>query len=303
MANILLNMFENSIPISVIILILILFRGILNKRYTAKWQYWVWIAITIRLLLPFDITIPEFKSPILIQVENHIVYHNSKAEYEEDNIVEVPEHSTESNTSDSDFTNSNNNILLETTTEFLGKNTIALSDIFCIIWLCGTFLLFSVRMSGYIIAKSVLDKSLQPFNIDISDNLRQLGLDEDVPVYSSDMLTTPVLSGIFRPTVIVPEGCQDDMYLQVAIHHELVHFKRYDVVVKLIIFIVTCIYWYNPCVWLMSKIALEDIELSCDESIYKKMNAQGKNIYGESILKFACSKRNRLKSLLHFQKV
>ena len=73
MANILLNMFENSIPVTVIIMLLILLRGILNKRYTAKWQYWVWVVIAVRLLVPFDISIPNFTSPVSVTVPNRVV--------------------------------------------------------------------------------------------------------------------------------------------------------------------------------------------------------------------------------------
>ena len=296
MAQILLNMFENSIPVSVIILMLLLLRTVLNKRYTAKWQYWVWIVITVRLLIPFDISIPNFTSPISIPVDNYVVYQNTKSEYAENNYAPItPEYDAEANPSvDNTEDDTADRKLLYTASEALGKSTIALSDVLCAIWIFGAFLLLAVRAGGYIIAKKKLDKTLIPYEIDISESLRKLGLDENVPVYCSDMVTTPLLSGIFRPTVIIPENSREDMYLQVAIHHELVHFKRYDVVFKLMLFIVTCIYWYNPCVWLMSKMALEDIELSCDESIYKKMNSQGKNIYGESIIKFAANRKNEL---------
>ncbi len=296
MAQILLNMFENSIPVSVIILMLLLLRTVLNKRYTAKWQYWVWIVITVRLLIPFDISIPNFTSPISIPVDNYVVYQNPKSEYAENDYAPItPEYDAEANPSvDNTEDDTADRKLLYTASEALGKSTIALSDVLCAIWIFGAFLLLAVRAGGYIVAKKKLDKTLIPYEIDISESLRKLGLDENVPVYCSDMVTTPVLSGIFRPTVIIPENSQEDVHLQVAIHHELVHFKRYDVVFKLMLFIVTCIYWYNPFVWLMSKMALEDIELSCDESIYKKMNSQGKNIYGESILKFAANRKNEL---------
>lgn len=47
--------------------------------------------------------------------------------------------------------------------------------------------------------------------------------------------------------------------------HELVHLKRRDLIYKLIIFIGTTIHWFNPVIYLMSKISFEDLELSCDE--------------------------------------
>ena len=102
MANIITNMFENSITVSVIILILFLMRPFLSKRYTAKWRYGVWLALTIRLLVPFDIEIPSFTAPVNIPVENKVVYQvSADSEYgdiistpskgeESDNITETP---------------------------------------------------------------------------------------------------------------------------------------------------------------------------------------------------------------------
>ena len=89
MANILTNMFENSITVSVIILILFLMRPFLSKRYTAKWRYGVWLALTIRLLVPFDIEIPSFTAPVNIPVENKVVYQVS-ADSEYDDVIMTP---------------------------------------------------------------------------------------------------------------------------------------------------------------------------------------------------------------------
>ena len=292
MANILTNMFENSISVSVIILILFLLRPFLSKRYTAKWRYGVWLALTIRLLVPFDIEIPSFTAPVNIPVENKVVYQVS-ADSEYDDVIMTPskgeetDNITETPTADNQLKEK----VFDTAASAMGKNTLAVADILAVVWVCGALLILSVRAGGYIIAKHTLNESLIPFNIDISDSKRKLGLEDEIPVYYSDMVSTPVLSGVIKPIVIVPDNAADDMQLQVAIYHELVHYKRYDVFFKFMLFAVTSIYWFNPVIWLMNSVALEDIELSCDESIFKKMNSEGKNLYGKSILHFAANKR------------
>ena len=90
MADILINMFENSIAVSVIILILFLFRPFLSKRYTAKWPYGVWLVVTVRLLVPFDIEIPNFTAPLNIPVENKVVYQADVAGETADDISTTP---------------------------------------------------------------------------------------------------------------------------------------------------------------------------------------------------------------------
>ena len=53
MTNICLSFFEISISISLIIVLLLLLTPILNKRYAARWKYWIWIVLALRLLIPF----------------------------------------------------------------------------------------------------------------------------------------------------------------------------------------------------------------------------------------------------------
>jgi len=296
MADILINMFENSIAVSVIILILFLLRPFLSKRYTAKWQYGVWLVVTVRLLVPFDIEIPNFTAPLNIPVENKVVYQADVAGETADDIITTPSAGEQSdNMPENTVTdNSLKEKVFDSAASAMGKNSLAVADILAVLWVCGALLIISVRAGSYIIARYTLNESLIPFDIDISESKRKLGLEDEIPVYYSDMVSTPVLSGVIRPIVVVPDNAENDMHLQVAIYHELVHYKRYDVFFKFMLFAVTSIYWFNPVIWLMNTAALEDIELSCDESIYKKMNSEGKNLYGKSILHFAASRKSRL---------
>ena len=154
MANILTNMFENSITVSVIILILFLMRPFLSKRYTAKWRYGVWLALTIRLLVPFDIEIPSFTAPVNIPVENKVVYQVS-ADSEYGDIISTPSKGEESDNITETPTTDNHlkEKVFDTAASAMGKNTLAVADILAVVWVCGALLILSVRAGGYIIAK------------------------------------------------------------------------------------------------------------------------------------------------------
>ncbi len=52
MTNVFLSFLEISIPISFIIAVLLLLTPFLNKRYAAKWKYWIWIVMALRLIIP-----------------------------------------------------------------------------------------------------------------------------------------------------------------------------------------------------------------------------------------------------------
>lgn len=59
--------------------------------------------------------------------------------------------------------------------------------------------------------------------------------------------------GIIQPTVLIPctEYSETDLYL--ILKHELIHYKRHDIEVKVIMFMVQTLYWFNPLIHLMSK--------------------------------------------------
>ncbi len=50
--NLFLSILEISISVGLIVLALILLSPFLNKRYAAKWKYWIWLFLALRLLIP-----------------------------------------------------------------------------------------------------------------------------------------------------------------------------------------------------------------------------------------------------------
>ena len=46
-----------SLSGSILILLIILFRPIFKERFSKSWQYYVWLVVILRLLIPFS---PEF---------------------------------------------------------------------------------------------------------------------------------------------------------------------------------------------------------------------------------------------------
>lgn len=57
--NLVENLAEITLSFSVIIALLLLLTPIIGRRYTAKWRYWVWILIAVRIIFPLNITLPQ----------------------------------------------------------------------------------------------------------------------------------------------------------------------------------------------------------------------------------------------------
>jgi hypothetical protein len=65
------------------------------------------------------------------------------------------------------------------------------------------------------------------------------------------------------------------------------HIHRKDHIIKLVAFLILCIHWFNPLVWIAFMLMSTDMELSCDERVLKKMNEDIKKPYADSLLSLA----------------
>ena len=111
-------------------------------------------------------------------------------------------------------------------------------------------------------------------------------------LYRSDMLLSPMLTGFFRPKIILPDSLDPDSAEGLMVlAHENVHKRRLDNLWKLLAICITCIHWFNPFAWIMLKSFFADMELSCDEAVIRKYNAKQRKDYAESLLRFAEDKR------------
>lgn len=61
-------------------------------------------------------------------------------------------------------------------------------------------------------------------------------------------VTTPFVAGILHPLIYLPEGLGQTQK-QMVLEHENVHIRRLDYLVKPIAFLVCCVHWFNPLVW------------------------------------------------------
>ena len=53
MTKVFLSVLGVSVSVSVMIAVLLLLTPFLNRRYAAKWKYWIWAVLALRLILPF----------------------------------------------------------------------------------------------------------------------------------------------------------------------------------------------------------------------------------------------------------
>lgn len=113
-------------------------------------------------------------------------------------------------------------------------------------------------------------------------------------LYRSEMVLSPVLTGVFHPKIILPAGLDPESTAgKMVLAHENIHRQRLDNLWRALAIGVACMHWFNPLVWLMLKVCLTDMELSCDEVVMRRgrFGTEERKAYASALLHFAEDKR------------
>ena len=105
-------------------------------------------------------------------------------------------------------------------------------------------------------------------------------------------VSTPMLLGVVRPTIVLPQGVEPDR-LGDILAHELTHARRYDLLYKWFAGVVTSLHWFNPLMIVVRRQLSRACELSCDEAVVKRLDAAGRRHYGETLLAMAAGQPPR----------
>ncbi|WP_339837134.1 M56 family metallopeptidase [Paenibacillus sp. FSL R7-0272] len=120
----------------------------------------------------------------------------------------------------------------------------------------------------------------------------KLGIRQHVNLAYSPMLRSPVLVGLTKPTIYLPQAGTAHLNMGLVYHHELTHLKHKDLWVKALTLAVSALHWFNPLVYLLRQEIHTWSEFSCDEKVVQKMSIEDRKRYGETILNVTAGARN-----------
>ena len=108
-------------------------------------------------------------------------------------------------------------------------------------------------------------------------------------VYLADHIPTAFVLGVFRPRIYLPSSLSVEEQRYILLH-EQAHIRRGDHLVLLAGFFALSLHWFNPLVWLAFHLAVNDMELSCDERVLKRMDQRLRPEYSASLLNLAAGR-------------
>ncbi len=138
----------------------------------------------------------------------------------------------------------------------------------------------------------------------------------DGNIWLCDNVKTPFILGIVKPKIYLPSDITAEQ-TSAVIAHEKAHLKGLDHIIKSLGFLVLCLHWFNPFVWLAYWLFCRDIEFACDEKVIKTMENKEKKAYSGTLLSLSMPKKSfaacplafgetgvkgRIKSVLSYKK-
>lgn len=298
-----LTIIEITISTSLIIIPLLLISPLLKKKYTAKWQYIIWLIIAIRLIIPinFDLQQALLKIPVPNTLESNStktdeLLDSNQLTSDSEALTTLTSENTNSTPSHNETgSNTNANFIIETfPSKILNITPLKMVSL---TWLIGAILFLIYQFLGYFSFKKNLLRWSRPLtDEDILINFKaicnELNLVKPIKVMKCKRILSPMTIGLFNPIILLPEVKIPLDELSIILKHELIHVKRHDILYKLIITIANSIHWFNPTVYFMVSEANKDLEFYCDEMVIKNMDIEYKTKYSNAILSVMHSKTN-----------
>ena len=158
------------------------------------------------------------------------------------------------------------------------------------LWLCGSMIAFLWKLIGYHrFLRRMLSHTRSPEEWEES-MLRRLAGNEKVPrLLHSTEVKGPVLIGVWRCILFLPDTAYPPEVLEDVLVHELSHWKRHDLALKWLAALVHGIHWFNPVCWWLPEQIDRDCELACDERVIKNQNPERCRRYGRTLVLVAAS--------------
>ena len=286
METFLLNLLKTSLLGSLAILAMLALKPFWRERYRAKTRCWLWLALALFLLFPVDFSVenapvqaePPKDYTLFVGTEKTTVMAT-------DNLFgDMAEGSGRTPTEVRDAINARPVTNPEQkTTRYIPVTAILFGG-----YLAGAaaFLLYQgvcyahFRRTVRRWRKSVTRADYASLLLDTAREL-QVSAPEMIVC---EAVTTPAVTGLFRPRLLLPHERYDTQELRYILRHELCHLKRRDMLLKLVLLAANAMHWFNPIVYLLLRQADEDIELACDSAATDGLTTPERAAYSRTLL-------------------
>lgn len=114
---------------------------------------------------------------------------------------------------------------------------------------------------------------------------KQYGVKRRIALKRSSEAVSPMLYGIVRPVVLLPDAEYCEKEYRYIFQHELCHYKHGDIWMKYLFIVCRGIYWFCPPIWRLCRYAFTQMEFLCDETVVRGKDKEEKREYSMVIFR------------------
>lgn len=281
-----------SLQMSILLLLSFLGNKWLTRRFAAQARCFLWMAFSIRLLIPASLSfaLPSWGAEIQKATEAALPSAAQMGQAEAPVFVDV--------------------LPMGSTAGFAAPAEISYGQIsagegIALLWLIGAvcFLLAHVGIQVFHMrflrahSEIVCGGEQQ----DLLEQIREeLHVRRNLPVWICGKVDSPMLTGLFHPTLILPRTEFSQEQRMFIFRHELAHYKRRDLWTKWVFLLAQSVHWFNPLVHILAKKANLDLENACDDTVLKGKDRLYRKAYGTVLLDVLTSQSHAVPLSTHF---
>lgn len=114
--------------------------------------------------------------------------------------------------------------------------------------------------------------------------------EDEADVWYSDYIPSPCVVGFLRPRVYLTFGMDEGQH-RCVLAHERQHLANHDHIWKALGWLMMCLHWFNPLLWLAWRGFLGMIEDACDQRVLRELGEEQKADYGQALLSLSTGNR------------
>lgn len=263
---------------TVLALILFALKPVVKNRLSKSFQYYSWLVVAVLLVVPIQISLPtaadnnaqtgEVTGRSFVTIRNtvdlYVITTNELIERAYSEGVEPSQDVVQYAKLNSPFS--------------MWLTALAL------LWPLGIVVFLLINIIGYSRFCISLKKRNVPASAGDIRLLFSLCRKRPPVLFRNTVAATPMLIGVFRPMIVLPNQEYQEAQLRNILTHELTHLKRGDLLIKWFMMLINTAHWFNPLIYFVRREMSRACELSCDESVIKKLDKVGKQSYGDTLI-------------------
>lgn len=286
-----------SAKASIFIIFLLGVKFVLRHRMGARFQYMLWSVLIIGLVLPWTPSSPVsvYNFINLSHIQQILTPISNRTTQPTAPVIDTKQSSFEQT---SVVDSNSSKAVLGTDTQLTSSNNVATLAIFpfiyklmFLIWFVGILILtvltviVNKRFSNKIEHNLVTDPRLIT---DFNKIKVELKIKTEIPLIKTRHVNSPSLLGVIHPRLLLPIGIEETFSLEQINHillHELLHFRRKDILINWLTQVLVIIHWFNPLIWYAFYRMREDQEISCDALAMDRIDTKQSNGYAYTLIK------------------